>query len=59
MIYLVLFIFTAKLTSMSKKLTCTVKRLYGDYGAGVHLFPFRTEQLSPAALMVLPSPVGE
>uniref|UniRef100_UPI001C2CF656 hypothetical protein n=1 Tax=Hymenobacter caeli TaxID=2735894 RepID=UPI001C2CF656 len=25
----------------------------------VHLFPFRTEPLSPGAPMVLPSPVGE
>ncbi len=29
-------------------------RLYGDYCGGVHLFPFRTEKLSPPALMVLP-----
>ena len=28
-------------------------RPYGDYGGGVHLFPFRTEKLSPPALMVL------
>ena len=26
---------------------------------GFHLFPFRTEKLSPAAPMVLPQPVGE
>ena len=25
----------------------------GDYGAGAHLFPFRTEKLSPAATMIL------
>ena len=29
-----------------------VKHL-GDYGGGVHLFPFRTEKLSPLAQMVL------
>ena len=29
-------------------------RSYGDYCDGVHLFPFRTEKLSPSALMVLP-----
>ena len=34
-------------------------RIYGDYSGGVHLFPFRTEKLSPPALMVLPSPVEE
>lgn len=28
--------------------------LDGDYSEGVHLFPFRTEKLSPSALMVLP-----
>ena len=26
---------------------------YGDYSAEVHLFPFRTEKLSPAAPMIL------
>ena len=25
----------------------------GGYGAGAHLFPFRTEKLSPAATMIL------
>ena len=34
-------------------------RFYGDFSVGVHLFPFRTEQLSPVAPMVLPSPAGE
>ena len=29
------------------------KRSYGDYSSGVHLFPFRTESLSPLAQMVL------
>jgi hypothetical protein len=29
------------------------KVLNGDFGEGVHLFPFRTEQLSPSAPMVL------
>ena len=31
---------------------------YGGYSEGVHLFPFRTEKLSPSAQMVLHS-VGE
>jgi hypothetical protein len=31
----------------------------GGFSPGVHLFPFRTESLSPGAPMVLPSPVGE
>lgn len=31
----------------------------GDYCDGVHLFPFRTEKLSPSAQMVLPLQVGE
>ena len=26
---------------------------YGDYSSGDHLFPFRTESLSPLAQMVL------
>ena len=26
---------------------------FGGYGAGVHLFPFRTEKLSPASPMIL------
>ncbi len=29
------------------------KRFYGDYSSGVHLFPFRTESLSPLTQMVL------
>nr|AOE07614.1 hypothetical protein [uncultured bacterium] len=28
-------------------------KTYGDYCAGDHLFPSRTEKLSPVALMVL------
>ena len=28
-------------------------RSYGDYSGGDHLFPFRTEKLSPPAQMVL------
>ena len=28
-------------------------RYYGDYSGGDHLFPFRTEKLSPPAQMVL------
>ena len=31
----------------------------GGYSAGVHLFPFRTEKLSPVAPMVLLSKAGE
>ena len=30
------------------------KRDCGDYSVGAHLFPFRTEKLSPTAPMVLP-----
>lgn len=29
-------------------------RSYGDCSGGVHLFPFRTEKLSPPAPMILP-----
>ena len=28
-------------------------KYYGDFSEGVHLFPFRTEKLSPSAQMVL------
>jgi hypothetical protein len=31
----------------------------GDYSGGVHLFPFRTEKLSPPAQMVLELHPGE
>ena len=31
------------------------KRDCGDYSVGAHLFPFRTEKLSPTAPMVLPN----
>ena len=31
----------------------------GGYGAGAHLFPFRTEKLSPAATMILRVTVGK
>ena len=31
----------------------TYQDTYGDYSAEVHLFPFRTEKLSPAAPMIL------
>ena len=31
-----------------------IKRIVGGYSEGVHLFPFRTEKLSPSAPMVLP-----
>ena len=30
-----------------------LKITFGGYGAGVHLFPFRTEKLSPASPMIL------
>jgi hypothetical protein len=33
--------------------------IFGDYCGGVHLFPFRTEKLSPPAQMVLGSNLGE
>ena len=29
------------------------KEFYGGYSSGVHLFPFRTEKLSPPAPMIL------
>jgi hypothetical protein len=32
---------------------------FGGYSNGDHLFPFRTEKLSPFAQMVLPYKVGE
>ena len=35
---------------------CKILMIYGDYCIGVHLFPFRTEKLSPIALMVLGFP---
>ena len=31
----------------------TYRETHGDYSAEVHLFPFRTEKLSPAAPMIL------
>jgi hypothetical protein len=34
-------------------------KILGDYSGGVHLFPFRTEKLSPPAQMVLQLNVGE
>ncbi len=33
--------------------------IFGGYSDGDHLFPFRTEKLSPSAQMVLPYKVGE
>ncbi len=35
------------------KVRSTVLHLNGDYSEGDHLFPFRTEKLSPSTLMVL------
>ena len=37
----------------------TYKGTHGDYSAEVHLFPFRTEKLSPAAPMILHQFVGK
>ena len=37
----------------------TYKETHGDYSAEVHLFPFRTEKLSPAAPMILHQFVGK
>lgn len=37
----------------------TVLIAFGGYSNGDHLFPFRTEKLSPFAQMVLPYKVGE
>ena len=34
-------------------------KLKGDYSEGDHLFPFRTEKLSPSTLMVLDKNPGE
>jgi hypothetical protein len=34
-------------------------KYYGDYAGGVHLFPFRTEKLSPPWPMVLHHNAGE
>ena len=36
-----------------------ILKIHGGYSDGVHLFPFRTEKLSPSAQMVLPYKVGE
>jgi hypothetical protein len=33
--------------------------IYGGYSGGVHLFPFRTEKLSPPWPMVLQRNAGE
>ena len=35
------------------RITKTTDHYFGGYGAGVHLFPFRTEKLSPASPMIL------
>ena len=37
----------------------TYEETHGDYSAEVHLFPFRTEKLSPAAPMILHQVVGK
>ena len=36
-----------------------IKDTHGDYSAEVHLFPFRTEKLSPAAPMILHESCGK
>ena len=36
-----------------------IEETYGDYSAEVHLFPFRTEKLSPAAPMILHKNCGK
>ncbi len=36
-----------------------IPTVLGDYCGGVHLFPFRTEKLSPPAQMVLDHNPGE
>jgi hypothetical protein len=47
--------------SLYVNLTCPQIRtmILGDYSGEVHLFPFRTEKLSPPAQMVLQLNVGE
>ena len=37
----------------------TCQLIKGGYSSGVHLFPFRTEKLSPDAPMVLSAMTGE
>ena len=37
----------------------TYQDTHGDYSAEVHLFPFRTEKLSPAAPMILHKDCGK
>ena len=39
--------------SFFRTMSKTYKETHGDYSAEVHLFPFRTEKLSPAAPMIL------
>ena len=51
-------------TSSVRFLLCVLRQCaktitFGGYGAGVHLFPFRTEKLSPLAPMVLQYNAGE
>ena len=36
-----------------------IEETHGDYSAEVHLFPFRTEKLSPAAPMILHESCGK
>jgi hypothetical protein len=36
-----------------------IVKIHGGYSIGDHLFPYRTEKLSPIAQMVLPYKVGE
>ena len=39
--------------SFFRTMSKTYEETHGDYSAEVHLFPFRTEKLSPAAPMIL------
>ena len=45
--------------SFFRTMSKTYKETHGDYSAEVHLFPFRTEKLSPAAPMILQEMCGK
>ena len=47
-----------KRSSLSRP-RCRSIETSGGYGAGAHLFPSRTEKLSPAAAMILRETVGK
>ena len=44
----------AENTSLNSTFDIHHSKVLGVYSSEVHLFPFRTEKLSPLALMVLP-----